>query len=258
MASRPYPGNAAPAISGGLNRGLQATCLCKAYGRQRVLQSVTMHLRPGEIVGLFGRSGAGKTHCFRALMGMLSLDSGHVELNGADITGRMPAERARLGVTLLPQETSIFQGLTVAGNIAMVLELHEPDPEKRATRLETLMQQFRIDHLRDTPAPRLSGGERRRCEIARAMAVSPSFVLLDEPFAGIDPLSIITTRTMVATLRDLGVGVLIADQNVHEMLQIIDRAYVLSEGVLIFEGTGPEMLADSRVHDLYLGEMFED
>lgn len=225
----------------------------KRIGRRDVLSDVSLHVGHGEIVGLFGRDGAGKTLCFEAIMGLTSIDSGRVLFEGRDITGLTIDRRAPLGLSFLSQETSIFRGMTTAQNIAAVLELREADHARQAERLEQLLAQFDIAYVRDTPAMRLSGGERRRCEVARAMAQTPSVMLFDEPFAGIDPMTVNSISAVIRALRAEGVGVLVSDQNVPVMLDLIDRAYVLHEGEVIFDGTPGAMLASNRVHDLYLG-----
>lgn len=225
----------------------------KRIGHREVLNDVSLHVERGEIVGLFGRDGAGKTLCFEAIMGLASIDAGQVLFEGRDITGLTIDRRAPLGLSFLSQETSIFRGMTTAQNIAAVLELREEDEAAQAERLEQLLAQFDIAYVRDTPAMRLSGGERRRCEVARAMAQTPSIMLFDEPFAGIDPMTVNSITAVIRALKAEGVGVLVSDQNVPVMLDLIDRAYVLHEGEVIFEGTPAAMLASNRVHDLYLG-----
>lgn len=237
----------------GPGSGLVLQSLSKRFGRQRVLRDLSLHVARGEIVGLFGRDGAGKTLCFEAIMGLTSIESGRVLLDGRDITGLTIDRRAPLGLCFLSQETSIFRGMTTAENIAAVLELLEPDAAQRAQRLDALLEQFDIAYVRDTPAMRLSGGERRRCEVARAMAQTPSFMLFDEPFAGIDPMTVNSIIDVIRGLRRHSVGVLISDQNVHAMIELIDRAYVLHMGEIVFEGSPAAMLADETVHRLYLG-----
>ncbi|WP_276317268.1 LPS export ABC transporter ATP-binding protein [Croceicoccus ponticola] len=240
-------------MTGGIIRGLEVQSLSKHFGSRCVLRDVSLQVHPGEIVGLFGRDGAGKTLCFEAIMGLTHLDSGRILLDGKDITDLTIDRRAPLGLSFLSQETSIFRGMTTAQNIAAVLELHEPDEARRKQQLEELLSAFDIDYVRDTPAMRLSGGERRRCEVARAMAESPSIMLFDEPFAGIDPLTVISIMKVIRELRGRGVGILVSDQNVHAMIDLIDRAYVLHMGMIVFEGTPQAMIADDNVHTLYLG-----
>jgi lipopolysaccharide export system ATP-binding protein len=237
--------------------GLRADAIAKSFGKHAVLRAVSLEVAPGEVVGLFGRDGAGKTVLFEALMGLTGTDSGEVRLDGADISRLTVDRRAPRGLSYLGQGTSIFRGMTTAQNILAVLELVEPDRAKQRDKLEALLAQFDIAYIRDTPAPRLSGGERRRCEIARAMAASPSVMLLDEPFAGIDPLSVVSISRAILSLKQAGVGVLITDQNVNAMLAIIDRAYVLDEGRIVFAGAPDAMLADATVHRVYLGEKYE-
>lgn len=234
-------------------RGLEVVGIGKSFERRVALRDVSLHVRPGEIVGLFGRDGAGKTVCMEAIMGLASVDAGRILLDGRDITALTVDRRGPLGLSYLAQDTSIFRGMTTQGNIAAVLEETEPDPDRRVERLEQLLAEFNIAYIRDTPAPRLSGGERRRCEIARAMASSPSIMLLDEPFAGIDPMSVVSISGAVRRLRDLGVGILITDQNVQAMIELIDRAYVLHMGRIVFDGEPWSMMADDEVHRVYLG-----
>ena len=211
----------------------------------------------GEVVGLLGPNGAGKTTCFYSIMGLVKPDSGRILLDGRDITGLPMYRRAVLGIGYLPQETSIFRGLTVAQNIMAVLEVAEPDRHAREQKLEQLLQEFSIDRLRDSPAMALSGGERRRCEIARALAAEPSIMLLDEPFAGIDPISISDIRDLVGELKKRDIGVLITDHNVRETLDIVDRACIIYDGQVLFAGSPEALVADENVRRLYLGESFE-
>lgn len=229
----------------------------KSYGGRKVLEQVSLQVGHGEIVGLLGPNGAGKTVCFYSIVGLVQPDAGQILLNGTDITDLPTDERARLGLGYLPQEPSIFTGLTVEENIRTVLELYEPDSSARAGRLESLLDDFRIAHVRHLNSGRLSGGERRRCEIARALAASPAIMLLDEPFAHIDPLSILDLKALVEDLKRRDVGVLITDHNVHEMLTLVDRAYILYKGRLLDQGTPAELMSDSDVRHLYLGDTFE-
>lgn len=233
--------------------GLALISISKSFGKVRALQNISLAVAPGEIVGLFGRDGAGKTVCFEAIMGLAGVDSGRILLNGRDVTRLTIDRRAPLGLSFLSQETSIFRGMTVAQNIDAVLELHEPDAQARKARLDQLLAQFNIDYVRDTPAMRLSGGERRRCEVARAMAATPTIMLFDEPFAGIDPMTVATIARVISTLREQGVGTLISDQNVHTMIELIDRAYVLHMGEIVFDGTPAAMMADDIAQSVYLG-----
>jgi lipopolysaccharide export system ATP-binding protein len=210
----------------------------------------------GEVVGLLGPNGAGKTTSFYSVMGLVKPDSGRIYLDGEDITGLPMYRRAILGLGYLPQETSIFRGLSVEQNIRAVLEVVEPDADARAVRLEQLLADFGLAALRDAPAMALSGGERRRCEIARALAATPSIMLLDEPFAGIDPISIADIRELVRDLRSRDIGVLITDHNVRETLDIVDRACIIYDGQVLFQGTPQALVADQEVRRLYLGESF--
>jgi lipopolysaccharide export system ATP-binding protein len=242
------------AIPGG--RGLSIVSIAKTYDNRTVLQDVSLEVARGEVVGLLGPNGAGKTTCFYSVMGLVKPDAGRILLDGEDITGLPMYRRAILGLGYLPQETSIFRGLTVAQNISAVLELAEPDPKARALRLDTLLGEFHIDHLRDSRATALSGGERRRCEIARALAAEPSIMLLDEPFAGIDPISISDIRDLVKDLKRRDIGVLITDHNVRETLDIVDRACIIYDGKVLFQGSPEALVADPNVRRLYLGEGF--
>jgi lipopolysaccharide export system ATP-binding protein len=208
------------------------------------------------VIGLLGPNGAGKTTCFYSVMGLVKPDAGRIMLDGDDITGLPMYRRAILGLGYLPQETSIFRGLSVEKNILAVLELAEPDKAARAKRLDQLLGEFGLTRLRDAPAMALSGGERRRAEIARALAANPSIMLLDEPFAGIDPLSISDIRDLIVQLKSRGIGVLITDHNVRETLDIVDRGYIIYDGRVLFAGTPQELVADENVRRLYLGESF--
>ncbi len=237
--------------------GLSVESIAKSYGNHKVLHGLSLKVDRGEVVGLLGRDGAGKTITFFSILGLIGIDSGRVVLNGQDVT-KMPLDkRAKQGIGYLPQETSIFRGMTVSQNILAVLEQFEPMRDTRLQRLEKLLAQFHIGYVRDTPARALSGGERRRCEIARAMAANPAIMLLDEPFAGIDPMSIADIRKMVIELKSHNIGILITDQNVHEMVDIVDRAYVIHEGRIVFEGSSAEMVANENVRQVYLGAEYE-
>ncbi|HEX7852934.1 MAG TPA: LPS export ABC transporter ATP-binding protein [Sphingobium sp.] len=236
--------------------GLAVISIAKSYDRRVVLSDVSLAVGKGEVLGLLGPNGAGKTTCFYSIMGLVKPDSGRIVLDGTDITGLPMYRRAILGLGYLPQETSIFRGMTVEQNILSVLELAEPDKEARAARLETLLGDFGLTRLRNSAALALSGGERRRCEIARALAANPSIVLLDEPFAGIDPLSIADIRDLVKDLRTRGIGVLITDHNVRETLEIVDRACIIYDGKVLFAGSPQELVANADVRRLYLGESF--
>jgi lipopolysaccharide export system ATP-binding protein len=237
-------------------RGLEVRSIAKSYDRRTVLHDVSLHVERGEVVGLLGPNGAGKTTSFYSVMGLVRPDAGRIFLDGRDITNLPMYRRAILGLGYLPQETSIFRGLTVEQNILAVLEVDEPDRETRAVRLEQLLGEFGLTHLRESPAMALSGGERRRCEIARSLAAEPSIMLLDEPFAGIDPISISDIRQLVMELKQRDIGVLITDHNVRETLDIVDRACIIYDGQVLFEGTPQALVADENVRRLYLGESF--
>ena len=238
------------------NTGLIATNLGKSFKRRPVLRDVNVSVQRGEAVGLLGPNGAGKTTCFYIITGLIAPDVGTIELDGQNITELPMYRRARLGIGYLPQEASIFRGLSVENNIRAVLEVVEPVHETREAILDELMAEFRISHLRRAPALALSGGERRRVEIARALAAQPHFILLDEPLAGIDPIAVADIRDLVAHLKDRGIGVLITDHNVRETLEIVDRAYILHEGRVLMEGDPREIVADESVRRVYLGERF--
>ncbi|MFN4277118.1 MAG: LPS export ABC transporter ATP-binding protein [Ferrovibrio sp.] len=236
--------------------GLAAHRLGKSFKKRPVLRDVSLYVQRGEAVGLLGPNGAGKTTTFYIMTGLIRPDHGTITLDGHDITGLPMYRRARLGMGYLPQEASIFRGLTVEQNIRAVLELVEPEADRREAMLDDLLAEFSITHLRRTPALALSGGERRRCEIARALATQPSFMLLDEPLAGIDPIAVGEIRQLVSHLKDRGIGVLITDHNVRETLDIIDRAYILHDGKVLMEGSPNEIVADENVRRVYLGERF--
>jgi lipopolysaccharide export system ATP-binding protein len=236
--------------------GLQVVSIAKSYDKRVVLTDVSVSVGRGEVIGLLGPNGAGKTTCFYSVMGLVKPDSGRIMLDGDDITGLPMYRRAILGLGYLPQETSIFRGLTVEKNILTVLELAEKDKGSRAEKLERLLGEFGLTRLRDAPAMALSGGERRRAEIARALAADPTIMLLDEPFAGIDPISIADIRDLVKDLKRRGIGVLITDHNVRETLDIVDRAYIIYDGKVLFTGSPEELVADEQVRRLYLGEGF--
>jgi lipopolysaccharide export system ATP-binding protein len=236
--------------------GLVVRNLIKQFRKRPVLRGVSLSLKRGEAVGLLGPNGAGKTTCFYILTGLVRPDSGQIELDGYDITELPMYRRARLGIGYLPQEASIFRGLNVEENIRAVLEVVEPDRTRREAQLDELLAEFSIAHLRQVPALALSGGERRRCEIARALATRPAFMLLDEPLAGIDPIAVGDIRDLVSHLKDRGIGVLITDHNVRETLEIVDRAYILHEGQVLREGTPNEIVLDEAVRRVYLGERF--
>jgi len=239
-----------------MDGGLEVRSIAKSYDKRAVLHDVSLEVHRGEVVGLLGPNGAGKTTCFYSVMGLVKPDSGLIYLDGSDITDLPMYRRAILGLGYLPQETSIFRGMTVEENIIAVLEAAEPDKERRSNRLEQLLREFGLTALRDSPAMALSGGERRRCEIARALAAEPSIMLLDEPFAGIDPISIADIRELVRELKKRDIGVLITDHNVRETLDIVDRACIIYDGQVLFAGTPGALVADQEVRRLYLGESF--
>lgn len=235
---------------------LVARGLTKTYRGRRVVDGVDLALRQGEAVGLLGPNGAGKTTCFYMITGLVAVDEGRIELDGHDITKTPMYRRARLGIGYLPQEASIFRGLSVEDNIRAVLEVVEKDKRARETQLDSLLDEFRIAHLRKQPSTALSGGERRRCEIARALASRPSFMLLDEPFAGVDPIAVSDIQELVRHLTKRGIGVLITDHNVRETLGLIDRAYIMHAGALLTHGRPHEIVANPDVRRIYLGEQF--
>jgi lipopolysaccharide export system ATP-binding protein len=239
-----------------VNAGLEARNLGKRFKKRPVLRNVSLAVQRGEAVGLLGPNGAGKTTCFYIITGLISADYGSILLDGQNITDFPMYRRARLGVGYLPQEASIFRGMTVEQNIRAVLEVVERDRDKRAQLLDDLLAEFSITHLRRAPALSLSGGERRRCEIARALASQPHFILLDEPLAGIDPIALSDIRDLVSHLKDRGIGVLITDHNVRETLDIVDRAYIIHNGQVLMEGKPSEIVAHEDVRRFYLGERF--
>jgi len=237
-------------------QGLLARGVGKTYKKRPVVRNVTITLHRGEAVGLLGPNGAGKTTTFYMIVGLVKPDTGAISLDGADITTLPMYRRARLGIGYLPQEASVFRGLNVEQNIMAALEVIEPDRDTRGMMLDELLAEFGISHLRRTPALALSGGERRRVEIARALATQPSYILLDEPLAGIDPIAVGEIRDLVGHLKDRGIGVLITDHNVRETLGIIDRAYILHDGQVLMEGAPSEVVAHEGVRRVYLGERF--
>ena len=236
--------------------GLTARNVGKTYKKRPVVRNVTVSVRRGEVVGLLGPNGAGKTTTFYMIVGLVRPDTGSISLDGHDITGLPMFRRARLGIGYLPQEASVFRGLNVEQNIMAALEVVEADPDRREQMLDELLAEFGILHLRRTSALALSGGERRRVEIARALATQPAYVLLDEPLAGIDPIAVGEIRDLVAHLKDRGIGVLITDHNVRETLEIIDRAYIMHDGQVLMEGRPEEVVAHADVRRVYLGERF--
>ena len=241
---------------------LEARHLKKAYGSRKVVHDVSVQVAKGEVVGLLGPNGAGKTTSFYMIVGLVRGDGGQILIDGQDVT-RMPIhKRARLGLSYLPQEASIFRKLSVADNVRAILELqtdphgHALSPAAIEKQLQALLSDLRVEHLRDSPALALSGGERRRVEIARALATDPRFILLDEPFAGIDPIAVIEIQRIIAFLKQRGIGVLITDHNVRETLGICDHAYIISEGRVLAEGTPEEIVTNTEVRRVYLGEHF--
>jgi len=236
--------------------GLSISHIGKSYGRRPVLRDISMDLHRGEVVALLGPNGAGKTTCFYAVAGLVLPDSGSVLIDGVDATLLPMYRRAKLGIGYLPQEASIFRGLSVENNIRAVLELSIKDREQRNHMLDELLAEFSITHLRRASAVSLSGGERRRVEIARCLAGQPHYVLLDEPFAGVDPIAVGEIRDLVSQLKNRGIGVLITDHNVRETLDIVDRAYILHDGKVLKSGTPAEVVEDINVRRVYLGEQF--
>ncbi len=234
--------------------GLGAVRLGKSYRGRRVVKDVSLFVNRGEVVGLLGPNGAGKTTCFYMITGLVRVDQGQILLDGQDVTTLPMYQRARLGVGYLPQEPSIFRGLTVEQNVMSIVELSESKKSRRKEIVDGLLAELHVEHLRDAPASALSGGERRRVEIARALATRPSFMLLDEPFAGIDPLAINDIRELILFLKNRGLGILITDHNVRETLQIVDRASIMFDGEVMFEGSPQEVLASDVVRERYLGK----
>lgn len=240
----------------GHSRGLIAEDLGKRYKKRPVVSGMSLSVQRGEAVGLLGPNGAGKTTCFYMITGLVQPDYGRIVMDGQDITNLPMYRRARLGIGYLPQEASIFRGLSVEDNIRAVLEVVEPNRDAREAMLDALLAEFSVTHLRRTPALALSGGERRRVEIARALASNPNFVLLDEPFAGIDPIAVGDIRDLVSHLKGRGIGVLITDHNVRDTLDVIDRAYIIHNGMMLMEGTPSDIVGNEDVRRVYLGERF--
>lgn len=235
---------------------LIARGLVKAYKSRRVVDGVSLGVRRGEAVGLLGPNGAGKTTCFYMITGLVPVDDGSIEIDGHDVSEMPMYRRSRLGVGYLPQEASIFRGLSVEANIMAVLEIIEPNKMARIEKLDALLDEFSIEHLRKSPSIALSGGERRRLEIARALASDPTFMLLDEPFAGVDPIAVADIQNLVRHLTQRGIGVLITDHNVRETLSLIDRAYIIHEGQVLTHGRPAEIINNPDVRRLYLGNDF--
>ncbi|WP_296429805.1 LPS export ABC transporter ATP-binding protein [Yoonia sp.] len=236
--------------------GLKIINLRKSYRKRPVIRDVSIDLGRGEVVALLGPNGSGKTTCFYAIAGLVTPESGRVVIDGRDVTSLPLYRRAQLGIGYLPQEMSIFRGMSVEDNILSILEIAVPDRHRRRERLEELLSEFSIEHLRRASAMALSGGERRRVEIARCLAAGPKYVLLDEPFAGVDPIAVSEIRHLVADLKNRGIGVLITDHNVQETLQIVDRAYILHDGKVLMSGTTQEVIQDDNVRRVYLGNNF--
>jgi lipopolysaccharide export system ATP-binding protein len=236
--------------------GLVVKNIAKSFGKRQVVRDVSLSLQRGEVVGLLGPNGAGKTTCFYMIMGLIGVDSGTISIDGEDVTRLPMYQRARLGVGYLPQEASIFRGMTVEENVLAVAELVEKDRAARMAQVDSLLSELHVEHLRHQAATSLSGGERRRVEIARALASRPSFMLLDEPFTGIDPLAISDISDLVRYLKQRGLGVLITDHQVRETLQIVDRAYVMYDGEVLFDGPPESVLKNEDVRRVYLGEQF--
>ncbi len=247
---------AAPGIKPG-QAGLQVIGLRKSFKRRMVIRDVSFDLSQGEVVALLGPNGCGKTTCFYMIAGLLTPDAGQVSVDGRDVITLPMDQRAKLGIGYLPQEVSIFRGLSVEDNILTILEIIEPNRQARQARLEKLLTDLSIDHLRHSSALALSGGERRRVEIARCLAANPKYLLLDEPFAGVDPIAVADIRVLVAELKDRGIGVLITDHNVRETLQIVDRACILHDGQVLMHGTADEIINDETVRRVYLGQEFQ-
>ncbi|TVR98206.1 MAG: LPS export ABC transporter ATP-binding protein [Rhodospirillales bacterium] len=254
-AVRGEPGPTLPKVVEG-EGGLFAHNIGKGYRRRLVVRDLSLAVHRGEVVGLLGPNGAGKTTCFYMIIGLVKPDYGNVILDGQVITSLPMYRRARLGIGYLPQEASVFRGLSVEDNIRAVLEVVEPSRDVREARLDALLAEFSITHLRRVPSLALSGGERRRVEIARALATNPKFILLDEPFAGIDPIAVNEIRSLVAHLKDRGIGVVITDHNVRETLDVIDRAYIMHDGRLLMEGGPDAIVGNADVRRVYLGERF--
>ena len=235
---------------------IEAIGLMKTYHKRRVVNGVNLLVNPGEVVGLLGPNGAGKTTSFYMIVGLVKPDGGRILMGGEDISKMPMHKRARLGISYLPQESSIFRKLSVADNIMAVLGFMDLTPAERQQRLDTLLSELNVGHLRTSKAYTLSGGERRRVEVARALATKPEYILLDEPFAGIDPIAVIEIQKIIAQLKSRGIGVLITDHNVRETLEITDRAYVINQGQILEEGTPRQIASSPKVREFYLGERF--
>ncbi len=239
-----------------MSKSLKVKHLSKKYGKRLVVRDVSFKIKQGEVVGLLGPNGAGKTTCFYMIVGLVGATSGKIFLNDLEITKMPMYQRARLGLGYLPQEASIFRGMNVEQNIMSVLEIVESSKEKRQEKLESLLKEFSINHIRKSHALALSGGERRRVEIARTLATNPAFILLDEPFAGVDPIAVNDIRQMVMHLKDRNIGVLITDHNVRETLSLVDHAYIVYDGRILTDGSKDEIISNNDVRRVYLGEDF--
>ncbi|MES2962133.1 MAG: LPS export ABC transporter ATP-binding protein [Pseudomonadota bacterium] len=235
---------------------LSAKNLSKSYGKKVVIRDISLDIAQGEVVGLLGPNGAGKTTCFYMIVGLIEAGAGNIFIDQLDITNMPMYQRARLGIGYLPQEASIFRGMNVEDNIYSILQIAESNEKKRREKLEELLEEFSITHIRKSHALALSGGERRRVEIARALATNPSFILLDEPFAGVDPIAVNDIRVMVGHLKNRGIGVLITDHNVRETLSIVDRAYIVYDGMILTSGSKDAIVENEQVRKVYLGEDF--
>jgi lipopolysaccharide export system ATP-binding protein len=235
---------------------LEATHLSKAYNKKFVVQNIDLHVKQGEVVGLFGPNGAGKTTCFGMIVGLIKPDAGKLYVNNHDITNLPIYLRAKIGIGYLPQESSIFRGLSVEDNLKAILEIVERDKEAIGDRIEQLLGEFSIDHLKYASAMSLSGGERRRLEIARTIAANPKFIMLDEPLAGIDPVAIVDIKNLISHLKNRNIGILITDHNVRETLDIVDRAYVIYDGKVLIEGSPSEIISNHKAREVYLGHSF--
>ena len=235
---------------------LSAAHLRKRYKTRTVVQDVSLHVKSGEVVGLLGPNGAGKTTCFYMIVGLVAADGGEIALDGEDLSRLAIHKRARRGLSYLPQEASIFRKLTVSQNVRAILELQDLDADALSNRLDALLEDLSISHLADAPAVSLSGGERRRVEIARALATRPRFILLDEPFAGVDPIAVLDIQKIIGFLKERGIGVLITDHNVRETLGICDRAYIINQGSVLASGKPEEIIYNEAVRKVYLGENF--
>ena len=240
-----------------MSRILSAVNLSKKYGKKTVVRDISLEIKRGEIVGLLGPNGAGKTTCFYMIVGLVDADSGHIFLDDAEVKSMQVNQRAKLGIGYLPQEASIFRGMTVEENIYSILEIVEPNKKIRQEKLDSLLEEFSITNIRKSHALSLSGGERRRVEIARTIATNPSFILLDEPFAGVDPIAVGDIMDMVLHLKKRDIGILITDHNVRETLEIVDRAYIVYDGVILTSGNRAEIISNPDVKKVYLGEKFK-